>query len=287
MSHIFISYAWIDGHKYAEKLERDLQAAGYSTWRDTRNIHPDQDFTAEIEKALEPASHVVVCMTPDIKRNDSFVRREIQYALLLKKPIIPLRFTDMLPPIHIIDFLWVDFFKQMWENAFSELQQRLNLSPNTYPSFNSSEDPFHTYLDTLYKRIVQYLDLTVFTLIPLQSKATSNMVKSAPTLLTSFFGTVLNIKDVSTAKDLEFNYFADAFRHYDGRILLLGEPGGGKTTTLMAFARDAVVRRLEDPSQPLPIIARISDWDVVKAPSLDEWLIEQIEEDLQQLFVKV
>src|SRR5450432_2632692 len=71
MSHIFISYAWIDGHDYAEKLERDLQASGYSTWRDTRNIHPDQDFTAEIEKAIEPASHVVVCMTPDIKHDNS------------------------------------------------------------------------------------------------------------------------------------------------------------------------------------------------------------------------
>jgi hypothetical protein len=42
--HIFISYSRNDGNAYAERLERDLKAAGYSTWRDTRNIDTIENF---------------------------------------------------------------------------------------------------------------------------------------------------------------------------------------------------------------------------------------------------
>ena len=93
--HVFISYARTDGRDYAEKLEAELQAAGFTTWRDTRNLDPHQDFTAEIEEGISEASRVVVCLTPDSKRSDSFVRREIQYAMLCEKRIIPLRFADI------------------------------------------------------------------------------------------------------------------------------------------------------------------------------------------------
>ncbi len=38
MPHIFISYAWIDGHEYAEKLERDLQATGYAALENSNEL---------------------------------------------------------------------------------------------------------------------------------------------------------------------------------------------------------------------------------------------------------
>src|SRR5262245_24305173 len=107
--HIFISYSRQDGNEYAENLESALQSRGLSTWRDTRNIDPTQDFTAQIENGIEAASHIVVCVTEDSKRSDSFVRREIQYALLSKKPVIPLRFSDIKPHISIVNFEWIDF----------------------------------------------------------------------------------------------------------------------------------------------------------------------------------
>src|SRR6266849_4997423 len=106
-SNIFISYSRKDGRNYAEELENQLQAIGFRTWRDIRNIDPAQDFTSEIEIGIESATYVAVCITPDSKRSDSFVRREIQYALAIKKPIIPLRFVEIVPPISIINNQWI------------------------------------------------------------------------------------------------------------------------------------------------------------------------------------
>jgi hypothetical protein len=52
----------------------------------------------------------------------------------------------------------------------------------------------------------------------------------------------------------------------------LGEPGAGKTTTLMAYARDAVSARLADPAQPLPIMANLFEWPSNDPPPLADWL---------------
>src|SRR5689334_11601415 len=141
--HVFISYAREDGRDFAAKLETDLQAAQFPTWRDTRNLNPHQDFTAEIEAGINDASQVVVCMTPDIKRADSFVRREIQYAILCEKPIIPLRFADVKPPISIVNLTWIDFFKQTWGEAFGILRERLRQPGDAYEVPNKLLDPYH------------------------------------------------------------------------------------------------------------------------------------------------
>lgn len=272
--HIFISYSRNDGKAYAERLERDLQAAGYSTWRDTRNIDPYQDFTAELEKLIEAAAQVVVCVTPDVKRDNSFVRREIGYALLCEKPISVLMFANIKSPINVVNHTRIDFHHLTWETALLELLTRIQR-----PHINTAarpDDPFREYLETLYKEIVRFLDTTVFTYIPLRSESAPDAVqmKEVPALLASFFGTSLAVRDVAPQQDekRQFDNFNEAFEYYNGRVLLLGEPGAGKTTTLMAFARDAVARRLEDVNAPLPIVARIPDWDARTAPSLADWL---------------
>jgi hypothetical protein len=78
VGHLFISYARKDGAANAERVDRTLAGAGFATWRDTRGIDPTADFTAEIEKAIESATYLIACITPDVKRDDSFVRRELR-----------------------------------------------------------------------------------------------------------------------------------------------------------------------------------------------------------------
>lgn len=276
-AHIFISYARQDGLFFAERLERDLEAQGMRIWRDKRNLNPNQDFSAELEKAIEASTHIVVCITADTKRNDSFVRREIGYALALQKPIIPLVMDGTLPPIHIFNITRIEFHHQAWDVAFTDLLTRLALPLTVYEQPTPPEDAFRNYLNKRYQEVVNFLDMTVFSLISLNTKSLPGQVAEVHRNLPMGFAAL----PVTLTKGIEdspheFSTLAEAFDYYGGRLLLLGEPGAGKTTTLMAYARDVIASRLADPTQPLPLLAAIATWDVQKKTPLAEWLAAQV-----------
>jgi len=50
------------------------------------------------------------------------------------------------------------------------------------------------------------------------------------------------------------------FEQCSGRLLILGEPGAGKTTSLLDLALELVARAEEDPQEPIPVIVDLSDW---------------------------
>jgi hypothetical protein len=120
--NVFISYARADGSDESLRLYDDLKTQGIKVWRDNR-IDPAADFTGEIEEAIDSVTHVVVLVTPDVKRKDSFVRLEIGYALTQKKPIIPLVFPGGHRPVVIINHTYINFAD--WNSGFKQLLERL------------------------------------------------------------------------------------------------------------------------------------------------------------------
>lgn len=52
----------------------------------------------------------------------------------------------------------------------------------------------------------------------------------------------------------------DVFNEMDGTLLILGDPGSGKTTMLLELAREAIARAEEDPMQPIPVVLQLSSW---------------------------
>src|SRR5262249_40235857 len=147
------------------------------------------DFTAELEQAIKRASHIVVCVTPDVERPDSFVRREIFYAYIQEKPIIPLLFTDKKAlPLSIAPLTWIDF-RQARSNAVAQLLERLKVPFSVANLPESFDDPFRKYLNDFYEQIVEYLDATVFTMISLRTKTKQDAVAiDIPGLRQSIFG---------------------------------------------------------------------------------------------------
>lgn len=58
-------------------------------------------------------------------------------------------------------------------------------------------------------------------------------------------------------------------------LLMLGEPGSGKSTTLLELARDTIARAETDPTQPIPVVLNLSTWSQKRAPLL-EWLVSEL-----------
>jgi len=67
----------------------------------------------------------------------------------------------------------------------------------------------------------------------------------------------------------------DVFGEANGALLVLGEPGSGKTTMLLDLAREAIARAEEDLTQPIPVIFNLSSWAERREP-LAEWLVEEL-----------
>lgn len=267
MTHVFISYARRDGQTHAYRLDTALQVAGRATWFDRRGIDPARDFTAEIETAIRAASHVVACITPDTERADSFVRREIQYALMLDKPILVARVEKAaIPPIHIVNNTFIEFYKD-WDGGVRQLLEYLD-RPAGPATTLPIDHPLRGYVQRLYESANKHLETAIIRLIDLDIDDSPEAVPARPQPLDDIG---LLFGDAKT--ETTFTTFAEAFTHFNRRALLLGEPGGGKTVTLMATARQAAADWLNDPDrQPLPILALISTWDSIKQPSLIDWL---------------
>lgn len=63
-------------------------------------------------------------------------------------------------------------------------------------------------------------------------------------------------------------------------LLILGEPGSGKTIALLQLAQRLIERTQGDLSQPIPVVLNLSSW-AKKRQAIEEWLIEELKEKYQ------
>ncbi|XPM55509.2 MAG: NACHT domain-containing protein [Leptolyngbya sp. IPPAS B-1204] len=63
-------------------------------------------------------------------------------------------------------------------------------------------------------------------------------------------------------------------------LLILGEPGAGKTVTLLKLAERLVAQTEQNLSLPIPIVLNLSSW-AKQRPSIADWLVEELREKYQ------
>lgn len=59
-------------------------------------------------------------------------------------------------------------------------------------------------------------------------------------------------------------------------LLILGEPGAGKTTILLKILQDLIVYTEENLSQPIPVVFNLSSW-ASKRQTIADWLVQELQ----------
>ncbi|MEM9273953.1 MAG: NACHT domain-containing protein, partial [Cyanobacteria bacterium P01_F01_bin.143] len=87
---------------------------------------------------------------------------------------------------------------------------------------------------------------------------------------------VFKIKNQQNSQLQQNQKIIDFFDRNDiqGKLLILGEPGAGKTTELLSLTQDLIQRAIENKNAPIPVIFELSSW---KSDQLiRDWLIKKL-----------
>ena len=138
------------------ELYRQLNAEGWlDVWLDEEKLYPGQDWNLEIEKAVEAADAILVCLSNNSITKEGYVQRELRIVLDYAdyKPegtlyLIPIRLEDCDPPRRLRPWQYADYFEKDRERAYRRLlvslrmrAKSLGISAETPPVKPVSEKP--------------------------------------------------------------------------------------------------------------------------------------------------
>ncbi|WP_283139291.1 NACHT domain-containing protein [Rhizohabitans arisaemae] len=71
------------------------------------------------------------------------------------------------------------------------------------------------------------------------------------------------------------------------RLVILGGPGSGKTTLAVQMVRELLATRAEHPSEPVPVLMPVADWNTDDHPRLHDWVAARLTQDYPAVRARV
>ncbi len=133
---VFLCHASQDKPAVREVYKRLSSENWIDPWLDEEKLLPGQDWDLEIEKAVEAAEAVIVCLSNQSVTKEGYIQRELKFVLdiALEKPegtifVVPLRLDDCALPrrlraLHYVDYFPVNHRKAAYQRLLQSLHVR-------------------------------------------------------------------------------------------------------------------------------------------------------------------
>jgi hypothetical protein len=126
MANVFISYRKPD-RDHAERLARELEAAGHQVWFDDWRIDVGDSIVERINEGLRGSTHLIVCFSAS--GDSPWMSREWMSALALQLSgqggkVLPALLAGGAPPAILADMKFANLAKD-WRHGVSELLRAL------------------------------------------------------------------------------------------------------------------------------------------------------------------
>jgi WD40 repeat protein len=95
MTQVFVSYSDQD-KETMEKIRSSLRRESLTVWTNKTDIQTGEDFQSAIDRGIEQTDNLVYLLSPDSIESE-YVRKELEYAVSLKKRIIPVLVRETPP----------------------------------------------------------------------------------------------------------------------------------------------------------------------------------------------
>ncbi len=125
---VFLCHSSNDKPAVRELYQKLRAKPWIQPWLDEEELYPGQDWNMEIEKAVEAADAIIVCLTKGSITKEGYVQRELRIVLDFAdyKPegtlyIIPVRLEECEPPRRLRPWQYADYFEGNRERALQRL----------------------------------------------------------------------------------------------------------------------------------------------------------------------
>lgn len=265
--HIFLSYSRSDMDK-ALQIRRELEQAGHTVWQDMTAIKGGDEWIKSIEAGVEK-SYALITMVSESSQKSEWVQIEYLHAKRRGKLIVPIKVDASEIPTLLLATNVIHGHPDLQAG----LRQLLASLPT--PSETKETQPVDRrglelrYLDSLL------LDHSVWQQVytpmagvgqlrpPKESKTSGVHMRTTPTTIdVGYLGHKL------TGSQSEENLHGETEqRSYEAditpaveemrQLVILGDPGAGKTTTLWKILSDHALQAKDDAKAPLPLLVRL------------------------------
>lgn len=275
-THVFLSYSRHNARKVL-RIRDALQKAGHNVWQDVSAIKGGDTWTDSIDDGIKRA-YAMVLVLSDESRQSYWVKEEFHHALRKGKPIVPINIDGCEIPLGLLQLNHVMADKNLGiglTNLVASLPSPPppdERHPHQVPAAEAPVDPRQLELDYLNKLLLERsVYQTVYTpMAGMGQMRKRPPQKEKPQMVTGNAAITQKFKQrmAEHRRDHSLEHLETEQQPYEDilpavekmrQLVILGDPGSGKTTTLWEIVGKTAEPAKQDPKAAVPVFVRLSE----------------------------